>query len=112
MLLQLVYSSDGKKLSNKERKRILKERQAMERQAYFEKSASKASKEGAQFVCSQTTINEDDPLWQNSLDVNVPSFSISAAGFAMQKVSWLSDLDTSYLLYLSLHTPCIMYGED
>ena len=36
--------------------------------------------EGAQFACSQTAVNENDPQWQNSLDINIPSFNISAAG--------------------------------
>jgi len=76
----LTYGKDGKKLSNKERKRLLKQRQATERQAEYEKQAAKASAEGAQFACSQTAINENDPQWQNSLDINIPSFSISAAG--------------------------------
>jgi len=69
-----------KKLSNKERKRLLKERQAAERLAKYEKQAALASAEGAQFACSQTAINDDDPQWQNSLDINIPSFNISAAG--------------------------------
>ena len=51
-----------------------------ERQAENEKQAAKASAEGAQFACSQTAINESDQQWQNSLDINIPSFSISAAG--------------------------------
>jgi ATP-binding cassette subfamily F protein 1 len=41
---------------------------------------ARASKEGAQFACSQTAVNENDPQWENSLDINVPNFSISAAG--------------------------------
>ena len=77
---QLIYGKDGKKLSNKERKRILKERAAQERMAEYEKVASKQSAEGAQFACSQTAVNENDPQWMNSLDINIPSFNISAAG--------------------------------
>lgn len=46
----------------------------------YEKQAAKASAEGAQFACSQTAVNENDPMWMNSLDINIPSFSISAAG--------------------------------
>jgi ATP-binding cassette, subfamily F, member 1 len=76
----LMYGPDGKKLSNKERKRLLKVKLAEEREAAYEASASKASKEGAQFACSQTAVNEKDPQWENSLDVNIPNFSISAAG--------------------------------
>jgi len=51
----------------------------------FEKAAAKASKEGAQFACSQTTVDENDPQWQNSLDINIPSFNISAAGKVLFK---------------------------
>jgi ATP-binding cassette, subfamily F, member 1 len=75
-----MYGKDGKKLSNKERKRLIKEREAAARAAEYEKVATKASREGAQFACSQTAVNENDPQWQNSLDVNIPNFSISAAG--------------------------------
>ncbi|KAG7354993.1 ABC transporter ATP-binding protein [Nitzschia inconspicua] len=77
---KLMYGKDGKKLSNKERKRLLKEREAAERAAEYEKLAVKASLEGAQFACSQTAFSENDPQWQNSLDINIPNFSISAAG--------------------------------
>ena len=79
-LSKLMYGPDGKKLSNKERKRLIKEREAKQRQAEYEKSAAKASREGAQFACSQTAFNDKDPQWQNSLDINIPSFNISAAG--------------------------------
>ena len=75
-----MYGPDGKKLSNKERKRLLKQQQAEAREKAYETAAAKASKEGAQFACSQTAINENDPTWQNSLDINIPNFSISAAG--------------------------------
>jgi ATP-binding cassette subfamily F protein 1 len=75
-----MYGKNGKKLSNKERKRLIKEREAAERAAEYEKVAAKNSAEGAQFACSQTAVNEKDPQWQNSLDINVPNFSISAAG--------------------------------
>uniref|UniRef100_A0A7S2JXI3 ABC transporter domain-containing protein n=1 Tax=Leptocylindrus danicus TaxID=163516 RepID=A0A7S2JXI3_9STRA len=78
--MSLIFGPDGKKLSNKERKKILKQREAEERAKAFEKAAAKASVEGAQFACSQTAINEKDPQWQNSVDINIPSFNISAAG--------------------------------
>lgn len=42
------------------------------------RAALKASAEGAQFACSQSVVNEDDPMWQNSLDIKIPDFSISA----------------------------------
>jgi ATP-binding cassette subfamily F protein 1 len=78
--MSLVYGPDGKKLSNKERKKLIKAREAAARAAEYEKQAAKASTEGAQFACSQTAVNENDPQWQNSLDINIPSFNISAAG--------------------------------
>lgn len=77
---QLTHGADGKKLSNKERKRLLKEREKELREAEYEVAAAKASKEGAQFACSQTAVNEKDPQWENALDITVPNFSISAAG--------------------------------
>ena len=76
----LMYDKDGKKLSNKERKKLMKTRDAEARAAEYEIAAAKASMEGAQFACSQTAFNEADPQWQNSLDINIPSFNISAAG--------------------------------
>jgi ATP-binding cassette subfamily F protein 1 len=76
----LHFGPDGKKLSNKERKKVAKARAAAEREAEYEATAAKASKEGAQFACSQTAVNEKDPQWQNSMDINIPNFSISAAG--------------------------------
>lgn len=84
-LLQLLYGPNGKKLSNKERKRLQKEREAAARAAEYEAIAEKASKEGAQFACSQTAVNEKDPQWENALDINIPSFSISAAGKVLFK---------------------------
>lgn len=85
-----MYGKNGKKLSNKERKRLLKEREAAARAAEYEKVAAKASREGAQFACSQTAVNEKDPQWQNSLDINVPNFSISAAGKILFKDATLN----------------------
>ena len=76
----LTHGPDGKKLSNKERKKLLKAKQAADREAEYEKVAAVQSKEGAQFACSQTAVNEKDPQWENSLDITIPSFSISAAG--------------------------------
>lgn len=58
-----------------------KEIQGKEREVAYEKVAAKASKEGAQFACSQTAVPKNDPHWENFLDINIPSFSsISAAG--------------------------------
>jgi len=80
-----TFGADGKKLSNKERKKLKKEKEAKERVEEFEKAAAKASKEGAQFACSQTAVDPDDPHWCNSLDINIPSFNISAAGKVLFK---------------------------
>jgi len=87
---KLLYGKNGKKLSNKERKRLIKEREAAARAAEYEMVAAKASREGAQFACSQTAVNEKDPQWQNSLDINVPNFSISAAGKILFKDATLN----------------------
>lgn len=75
-----MYDANGKKLSNKARKTIIKEREAAARLAEYEVTAAKASAEGAQFACSQTAVNEKDPQWENALDISIPNFSISAAG--------------------------------
>jgi ATP-binding cassette subfamily F protein 1 len=76
----LTHGPDGKKLSNKERKKLMKLRLAAQREAEFQATAAIASAEGAQFGCSQTAVDERDPQWENSLDINIPNFSISAAG--------------------------------
>ena len=69
---------------------MIKEREAATRAAEYEKVAAKASQEGAQFACSQTAVNAKDPQWQNSLDINVPNFSISAAGKILFKDATLN----------------------
>lgn len=78
--LSLIFGPDGKKLSNKERKKLLKKREAEQRMKEFEEAAAKASVAGAQFACSQTAVNDKDPQWMNTVDINIPSFNISAAG--------------------------------
>ena len=85
--IQITHDENGKKLSNKKRKNLLKKREAEMRAAEYEISAAKASAEGAQFACSQTSVNVNDPQWQNSLDINIPSFNISAAGKVLFKDS-------------------------
>lgn len=69
---------------------MIKDREAAARMAEYELVAAKASQEGAQFACSQTAVNEKDPQWENSLDINVPNFSISAAGKVLFKDAILS----------------------
>jgi ATP-binding cassette subfamily F protein 1 len=68
----------GGKLSNRDRRRLAKEQEAKEREVEYQQAMMKASAEGAQFAVSQTTINPDDPQWQNALDIVIPNFSISA----------------------------------
>jgi len=85
LLKQLTHDKNGKKLSNKERKKLIKAREAAARAAEYEQQAAKSSAVGAQFACSQTAVNENDPQWQNSLDINIPSFTISAAGKVLFK---------------------------
>lgn len=63
----------------------MKQREAAARMAEYEKVAAKASQEGAQFACSQTAVNEKDPQWENALEINIPNFSISAAGKVLFK---------------------------
>lgn len=87
---KLTHGPDGKKLSNKERKKLLKAKEAKLRQAEYEANAMKASAEGAQFACSQTAVSENDPQWQNALDIKIPSFSISVAGKILFKDSELN----------------------
>ena len=68
----------------------MKDREAAARMAEYELVAAKASQEGAQFACSQTAVNEKDPQWENSLDISIPNFSISAAGKVLFKDAVLS----------------------
>ena len=68
----------------------MKDREAAARMAEYELAVAKASQEGAQFACSQTAVNEKDPQWENSLDINIPNFSISAAGKVLFKDAVLS----------------------
>jgi ATP-binding cassette, subfamily F, member 1 len=70
----------GKKdrLSNKDRRRLAKEAESKEREEEYQRVLMKKSIEGAQFAVSQTVVNESDPVWQNSLDIVIPNFSISA----------------------------------
>lgn len=90
MFLQLTHDADGKKLSVRERKKLQKAREAEARMAEYEKVAAKASHEGAQFACSQTTVSKGDQQWENALDIVIPNFSISAAGKVLFKDAALS----------------------
>ena len=66
------------KLSNKSKRKLLKEQEAKEREDEYNKVMMKRSIEGGQFACSQTAIDPADPIWQNMLDIIIPNFSISA----------------------------------
>lgn len=68
----------GKKLSRKELRKKQQEAEAKEREIEYNKAMMKASAEGAQFAVSQSIIDPNDPHWMNSLDVVIPSISISA----------------------------------
>jgi len=71
-------AASDKKLSNKAKRRALKEAEAKERQAEYNELAMKASAEGAQFAVSQSAVDPNDPMWQNALDIVIPDLSISA----------------------------------
>jgi ATP-binding cassette subfamily F protein 1 len=75
-----LVGAPGKKLRRKDRKLLKKKDEAAKRRAEDESAAARASAEGAQFACSQTAVDENNLQWKNSLDVNIPSFGISAAG--------------------------------
>lgn len=68
----------GIKLSNRDKRRLQKEKEAKEREAEYEKANLKASLEGAQFAVSQSIIDPNDLNWQNALDIKIDSFNISA----------------------------------
>lgn len=61
-----------------EKKKLLKAAEQKQRGLEYDEALMKASAEGAQFACSQTIIDPNDLQWANSLDVNIPSVSISA----------------------------------
>lgn len=70
---QLIYDQNGKKLSNKERKKLIKTREAEARAAEYEIQVAKASMEGAQFACSQTAVNEGE-VKNFHRYISIPSF--------------------------------------
>lgn len=73
-----LLSKKDQKLSNKEKRKLAKEMEAQEREKEYQAAAMKASIEGAQFAVSQTIVDNNDPQWQNALDIVIPNFSISA----------------------------------
>ena len=66
------------KVSNKTKRKMLKEAEAKEREEEYNKVMMKKSIEGGQFACSQSIIDPNDLIWQNMLDIIIPNFSISA----------------------------------
>ena len=69
----------GKKISNKAKRKLQKEKEAKEREEEYNRVAMKNSIEGAQFAVSQSIIDPNDANWQNALDIIIPSINITAA---------------------------------
>ena len=89
-LANAVAKNDGKALSGKAKKKLEKEWNAKKRELAEIADREKRSLDGAQFACSQSAVDENDPAWQNALDVKIDSFSISAAGKTLFQNSPLS----------------------
>ncbi len=75
---KIAEAKTGKPLTARQRKKLILEVEAKLRHKAYELAEEDSHRAGAQFACSQSVVNEDDPMWQNSLDILVPSFSISA----------------------------------
>merc|ERR1711988_1504021 len=73
-----LLKGNGKKLSNREKRNLLKQKEKAEREKEYEQTLIRQSAMGAQFACSQAAVNEDDPQWKNAEDIIVSDFSISA----------------------------------
>jgi len=69
---------DESKLTKKELKKAQRDRENLIRLKEAEQERVQRSLEGAQFSCSQTAFDERDPVWLNSLDISIPSITISA----------------------------------
>ncbi len=68
----------GKPLTSRQRKKLILQVETKLRHKAYELAEENSHRAGAQFACSQSAVNEEDPMWLNSLDIQVPSFSISA----------------------------------
>jgi len=68
----------GKLTRREKRKKQQKEESLANTIGTYDEEKMKASIVGAQFAVSQSIIDPNDPLWQNSLDIVIPNFSISA----------------------------------
>ncbi|EEY53145.1 ATP-binding cassette sub-family F member 1 [Phytophthora infestans T30-4] len=66
---------EGKRLSNKERKRIKEEQERQEREDEYHRAANPM--DGAQFSVSQQAFTEDSN-WENATDIHIENFSINA----------------------------------
>jgi ATP-binding cassette subfamily F protein 1 len=71
-------SSSSKKLSKKALRKKSQEEERKLREVESNKQAIIDSAEGAQFAVSQSIVDPNDPMWQNALDIIIPSLSISA----------------------------------
>ncbi|CAM9723569.1 unnamed protein product [Chrysoparadoxa australica] len=80
----------GKKMTARARKKLKSELQAKHRHTEAERAEEIAHRDGAQFACSQTAVSADDQNWQNSLDVIIDAFTISAADKTLFKDASLS----------------------
>ncbi len=76
--MKAAEAKTGKPLMARQRKKLILEVEAKLRRKAYELAEENSHRAGAQFACSQSAVNEEDPMWQNSLDILVPSFSISA----------------------------------
>ncbi|RHY28740.1 hypothetical protein DYB32_007635 [Aphanomyces invadans] len=68
-------SKDGKKLSNKERRKLKEEAEAVERDAEYHRAANPM--DGKQFSVSQQAFTED-ANWENATDIHIDNFTINA----------------------------------
>ena len=55
---------------------------------------------GAQFAVSQSVVDPNDPMWQNALDIIIPSLSVSAHKKVCRYWIYYWDIDDSYDVYI------------
>ncbi|RQM22894.1 hypothetical protein B5M09_007106 [Aphanomyces astaci] len=68
-------AKDGKKLSNKERRKLKEDADATERDAEYHRAANPM--DGKQFSVSQQAFTED-ANWENATDIHIDNFTINA----------------------------------
>ncbi|TMW65955.1 hypothetical protein Poli38472_003720 [Pythium oligandrum] len=66
---------EGKRLSNKDRKRLKEEQEREEREAEYHRAANPL--DGQQFAVSQQAFAED-ATWENATDIHIDNFTINA----------------------------------